>query len=97
MLLLLIIFLTSNCSVSKFSPEAKYSPAKLQYDYSLFRKILEESHPGINWYTPADSMNYFFDLGYAQLKDSLTEPDFRKVLSYVISKRNCGHTVVKAS
>ena len=97
LLLFLIAFSTSNCGFSKFSPAAKYSPAKLQNDYSLFRKILEESHPGINWYTSTDSMNYFFDWGSAQLKDSMTEPEFRKVLSYVISKINCGHTVIKAS
>ena len=96
-LVLLIAFSFSNCSTSKFSQQAKYSPNQLQNDYSLFRNILEESHPGINWYTPADSMNYFFEWGASQLKDSLSEPEFRKVLSYVIAKINCGHTVVKPS
>jgi hypothetical protein len=42
-------------------------------------------------------MNYFFDEGYAALKDSMTEPQFRKVLSYVIAKVRCGHTSVSAS
>ena len=27
----------------------------------------------------------------------MTEPDFRKVLSYVTSKINCGHTSVRSS
>ena len=97
LVLFLLAFSSINCSISKFSPQVKYSPDKLQYDYSLFRKILEESHPGVNWYTSADSMKYFFECGNAQLKDSLTEPEFRKVLSYVIAKINCGHTIVKAS
>jgi peptidase S41-like protein len=98
LIVLFLIALSSlNCSISKFSPEVKYPRDQLKSDYSLFRKILEDSHPGINWYTPSDSMNYFFEWGSAQLKDSMSEPEFRKILSYVIAKINCGHTVVKPS
>ncbi len=42
-------------------------------------------------------MDYYFKWGHAQLKDSMTEPEFRKVLSYVTSKIDCGHTSVRAS
>ncbi len=42
-------------------------------------------------------MDYYFKVGERQLKDSMTEPEFRKVLSYVVSKIDCGHTSVKAS
>jgi hypothetical protein len=42
-------------------------------------------------------MDYFFDKGYASLKDSMTENQFRTRLAYVISKINCGHTSMKAS
>ena len=58
---------------------------------------MEESHPGIYWYTPKDEMDSYFDWGKSQIKDSLNEEDFRKVLSYVISKINCGHTVTRSS
>lgn len=97
-LVFLIIFLSS-CSVSRssYSPRKKYSPEQLNKDYSVFRGALEESHPGIYWYTPKDEMDRYFEIGKEQLKDSLTEPEFRKVLSYVISKINCGHTVVRPS
>ena len=61
------------------------------------RTILEEHHPGLYWYTPKDSMDYYFHEGAAQLKDSMTEPEFRKVLTYVTSKINCGHTSVRSS
>ena len=96
--LLVILLSLSHCSTrSAFSPSRKYSPAQLQDDYSLFRKMLEESHPGLYWYTSRDSMNYYFTRGAAQLQDSMTEPQFRKVLSYVIAKMDCGHTVVRPS
>jgi len=95
----LFIFLCSSCSVSKssFSPYKKYSPEQLNKDYTIFRGALEESHPGIYWYTPKNEMDTFFDWGKNQIRDSLNEEDFRKILSYVISKINCGHTVTRSS
>jgi hypothetical protein len=74
-----------------------YPKQKLQQDYTLFRKILEESHPSLYWYTPKDSMNYYFDQGYQAITDSMTEPQFRILLSYVIAKVDCGHTSIKSS
>jgi hypothetical protein len=88
-----------SCGVFKpgFRPERKYSPEELQRDYRVFRGTLEAWHPSLYWYTSRDSMNYYFDRGYAALKDSMTEPQFRKVLGYVISKVRCGHTSISAS
>ncbi|HKC35141.1 MAG TPA: hypothetical protein VKB95_03730, partial [Chitinophagaceae bacterium] len=96
---LLAIVLLSSCSVSRssFNPSKKYSPEQLNKDYTVFRGALEESHPGIYWYTPKAEMDNYFDWGKSQIKDSLDEEDFRKVLSYVISKINCGHTVTRSS
>ncbi len=89
----------TGCGVNKsaFSPSKKYSPGEIQKDFSLYQEILETHHPSLYWYTPKDSMDYFFELGRASLSDSMTEPEFRKVLNYVTSKINCGHTSVRAS
>ena len=93
-----VLMVLGSCSVSKpYSPTKKYSPEALQEDYSIFRSSLEESHPSLYWYTPKDSMDYYFEVGKSKLKDSLTESGFRYVLSYVISKIRCGHTSVRAS
>src|SRR6187549_990792 len=96
---LIAIAFLSSCTVSKssFTPSKKYSPEQLNKDYTIFRGALEESHPGIYWYTPKDEMDSYFDWGKSQIKDSLNEEDFRKVLAYVISKINCGHTVTRSS
>ena len=75
----------------------KYSPQQLQKDYSLFRNILEEDHPGLYWYTSKDSMDYYFERGRNQLTDSLTEIGFRNVLRMVLSQIHCGHTTVMPS
>ncbi len=93
----LSILLLCSCALSKQNGAQKFSPDQLQKDYSLFQDILEESHPGLYWYTPKDSMDFYFDKGRNMLSDSLTEPRFRNVLSYVLAKINCGHTVARSS
>jgi peptidase S41-like protein len=82
---------------SSFNPQKKYSPRELQKDYDVFQGALEESHPGLYWYTPKDTMDHYFDWGRQQIADSLTEPQFRKVLSYVLARMDCGHTTVRSS
>jgi len=96
---LFIILLLMSCGTSKnsFSPNKKYSPQQIQKDYSIYQTVLEESHPGLYWYSSKDSMDYYFRYGAAQLKDSMTEPQFRKVLAFVTSKIDCGHTSVRSS
>ena len=88
-----------SCGVSKssFNPNRKYSLQEVQKDYSLFQNILEEYHPGLYWYTTKDSMDYFFRSGNERLHDSMSEPEFRRVISYVTSKMDCGHTTVRYS
>lgn len=94
----LCVVVTSGCSAAKnYNPATKYAPEKLQQDYAIFQSILEEEHPGLYWYTPKDSMDYYFARGKNLLTDSMTETSFRAVLSYVVSKIHCGHTSVRGS
>jgi hypothetical protein len=95
---LLVLCVFVSCSVSKpYSPTKKFSPKELQDDYAIFQLSLEESHPSLYWYTPKDSMDYYFAAGKSKLKDSLTETQFRYVLANVVSKIRCGHTTIRAS
>ena len=96
---LIVITCLIGCSASRqtFDPQHKYSKKQLQQDYSVFRGVLEESHPSLYWFTSRDSMDYFFDDGFRHITDSMTETQFRNVLSYVVSKIHCGHTAVKYS
>ncbi|HUC81303.1 MAG TPA: S41 family peptidase [Flavisolibacter sp.] len=93
-----LLLLLGSCAVSKpYNPAKKYSPKELEEDYSLFRAALEDAHPSLYWYTPKDSMDYYFDIGKSKLNDSLTETNFRYVMAYVVSKIRCGHTAIRAS
>ncbi|UEG50830.1 S41 family peptidase [Ferruginibacter lapsinanis] len=89
----LVVFFAS-CSVSKnYNPNKKFSPQELQQDYSLLRNILEKKHPAIYWYTPKDSMNFYFDSLYQNIKDSMTELQFGwNVIAPLTQKLRCGHT-----
>lgn len=93
-----VVLLCTSCAVSKpFNPGHKYARPQLEKDYTIFRGVLEEEHPGLYWYTPKDSMDHYFEQGRAMMQDSMTEAGFRNILSYVISKIGCGHTSVRSS
>ncbi len=98
-LLIVWMVITTGCSTFKasFDPGKKYSPQQLEKDYSIFENVLQESHPGLYWYAPKDSMKHYFNWGKNKIKDSLTEPEFKQVLSYVLAKMDCGHTTVRSS
>ncbi len=91
---LFIVTLFISCSVSKnYNPNKKYSKEELRQDYTLLRNILEKKHPSLYWYTPKDSMDYFFDAGYNAIVDSMTELQFGwKILAPLTSTIHCGHT-----
>lgn len=95
----LLCLLCASCSTTKkpFDPDRKYPPADLRYDYHLFRAILETNHPSLYWYASRETINNAFDRGYKSIRDSMTEPQFRTLLSYVIAKIGCGHTSVRYS
>jgi hypothetical protein len=95
---LFIGLMFTGCVASKsYNPSRKLSPEALKEDYRIFRETLEESHPSLYWYTPRDSMNYYFDEAARMLSDSMTENGFRYVLSSVLSRIRCGHTTIRGS
>ncbi len=83
-----------SCSVSKnYSADKQYPKKILQEDYTLLRNILEQKHPSLYWYTSQDSMNYYFNEGYQNIADSMTELQFGwKILAPLVNKIHCGHT-----
>lgn len=89
-----ILPLFFSCSVSKnYNPNKKYSKETLQKDYSFLRNVLEKKHPSLYWYTPKDSMDYYFDEGYKAITDSMTELQFGwKILAPLTATIHCGHT-----
>lgn len=92
-----VICLTS-CTVSRTSiVDKKYPAKKLREDYRIFQGALEESHPGLYWFTPKADIDKDFADGYAAISDSMTERQFRTLLLKVITPIRCGHTTVSYS
>lgn len=90
----LIIPLIISCSASRqYDPNKKFDRETLQKDYTLLRNILENKHPSLYWYTPKDSMDFYFNRGYLAIADSMTELQFGwNVLAPLLSTIHCGHT-----
>ena len=88
-----------SCAASKkYNPAKKYSPAVLQQDYILLKKILEAKHPSLYWYTDKEKMTAYFNKYYTDIKDSMTEQNFAwHILAPLIQKIHCGHTSVSMS
>lgn len=90
---LFVSFLYSCATTNNFNPQKKYAASELQEDYSLLRNILEQKHPSLYWYTPKDSMDFYFEQYYNLIKDSMTEQQFGwKVIAPLTDKVHCGHT-----
>ena len=90
--LLIVILVGSGCVASrhKYNPAKKYSRRELQQDFTLLRNILETKHPALYWYTPKDSMNFYFDSLYNNIGDSMTELQFGwQVLAPLTQKIRC--------
>ena len=76
-LFFIVCSLMLSCAASNnYSPSKKYPQDELREDYQLLRNILEKKHPSLYWYTPKDSMDWFFDKYYQSIPDSMTEQQF---------------------
>ena len=92
------LFLSISCSINNYSPTKKFSKERLQNDFSLLKKVLEEKHPSLYWYTSKDSIDLYFNRYLNEIKDSMTEQAFAwKIISPLLNKIKCGHTSVSMS
>ncbi len=95
----MLVFLVA-CGPSRqsaYSPLNKKSPAILQEEVALLQKILEANHPSLYWYTPKDSMDFYFKQARESITDSLNEIQFKNHVALLIAKIHCGHTTVRFS
>lgn len=94
---LLAIILLQACSSSKYLPQQKIPPQQLQKDVVVLRKVLEQNHPGLYWYSSKATIDSAFTVLYAATHDSLTELTFHNKIAQTVSTIQCGHTAVRFS
>lgn len=91
----LLLLIADRAAAQKMpKPLPKKSPLVLQQDLTLLKKILEANHPSLYWYTPKDSIDYYFAQTISSITDSLDEVQFKNKVAWVVSKIRCGHTTV---
>lgn len=95
-----IVICLSSCIATKnknYSFNNKYAPQKVKDDIVLLYQIFQANHPSLYWYTPKDSIEYYFNQTLASITDSLTEIEAKNKIATVVAKIKCGHTSVRYS
>ncbi|MEI8136781.1 MAG: S41 family peptidase [Bacteroidota bacterium] len=70
----------------------KYSPPQLKQDGELMKNVVLAMHPVIGIYNSREYYSKLFDFFLDNLKDSLTEKQFRIKTKLIIDELHCGHT-----
>lgn len=68
------------------------TPDKLQADFNYYRRLLQETHPGLYRYTSKDLMQSRLDSIYLLLDKPLPYYDFYKIITALVSDIRCAHT-----
>lgn len=90
-----LIFLICSNGVSAQKSETvekKFTPAELKEDFRILKKSLTGLHPGLYRYNTPAEMDAKFDLFEAKLKKPLSESEFFKLFSQMLSEIKCYHT-----
>ena len=95
-----LITLCCSCVATKnknYQFNQKYAASAIREDIVVLKQTLEANHPSLYWYTPKDSIDYFFNKGMEELKDSLTEIQAKNYIAKMVNTIKCGHTSVRYS
>lgn len=78
----------------KFDPFKKYPPFALQEDTRIIKDVVLEMHPVMGIYKSKSYYEQQFNRLISELKDSLTEKQYRLKLKLLFDELHCGHTEV---
>lgn len=74
-----------------------FTTDQLKNDFRIFRKSLEEAHPGLYRYHSKAEMDKSFDKGESLLTRPGTVFELYKPVAAIVSTLGCGHTIVRLS
>lgn len=95
LVLLLPIVLGLTSCTNRGDAGATYTAAQLQKDFGQFRKILEQKTAGL--YTDRAALSLSLDRAEAEIQDGMTEQEFYRILSPVVTQLRCGHSFLSVS
>jgi hypothetical protein len=93
----LLLSLSASPALTRSSGQGQAAPALLSpemlvEDFSVFRRALEESHPGAYRHTSQAEFDALFDGIATELGQPMSEQDFYRALNPAIVALRCGHT-----
>ena len=80
-----------------YDTAARYPVARMRADLAYVRRVLEEAHPSLYWYTPKGSLDQAFAHAEATLTHPMAEPEYWRLLQTLVVQVRCGHTRVQHS
>jgi len=93
--LIMIMMISFSCRNTKTDLlSKKYSPSQLQKDADILEKVVMRMHPAVGLYTAKTELETDFAMFRCQLKDSLTQCEFRLRVKLLLDELHCGHTEV---
>ena len=95
----LLCLLITSCvpNAQQTNPEKEIPLSLLKTDFNIFRKTVEEAHPGIYWYASKHDMDAYFDSVYASIDKPINDIDFYKLMMHVVAHLRCVHTSISLS
>ena len=92
---LLCLLFTSCVPKAQQTNTGKEIPLSLlKTDFNIFRKTVEEAHPGVYWYASKKDMDAYFDSVYASIDKPINDIDFYKLMMNVVAHLRCVHTSI---
>ena len=80
-----------------FNVNRKFEAKQLQEDFLIFRKVLEEAHPGLYRYTDKKTFDAYFDKAFKRLNREMTEREFLLIVASIVSAIKDGHMWTRLS
>ncbi|NJO88375.1 MAG: hypothetical protein HC831_04945 [Chloroflexia bacterium] len=84
--LMIILFLPTQVEGQKFSSQ------QLRNDFEIFRKSLEETHPGLYRFSDKQWFDSAFNNTAAFIQDSMSLKEFYRLSAPLVARVKCGHT-----
>ncbi len=97
LLLTLSFFIPSRLSAQTSTDFKKIPVEELQKDLTFLKKVLEDIHPGMYYFTDKQSYHQLYDSIYQSLQTPLTKQELREKIAPLILQLQCGHTRLLAS
>lgn len=70
----------------------KLTPDQARSDFRLYRRLLQETHPGLYRYTPKEQMQRFLDSVDASFIKPIAFYDYQRLLALVNANIRCAHS-----